>query len=78
MSLISRFLTRNVGTFDRFLRAVPAVAFVAVWTTGALSGVPLLVSGILAAMLFVTAVTARCSIYAMLGWSTCPINDAKP
>ena len=76
MSLISRMLTRNVGAFDRLLRSVPAIAFLAVWATGALSGVPLIVFGILAAMLLVTAVTARCSIYAMLGWSTCPVKDA--
>jgi len=69
-------LTRNVGAFDRLLRSVPAFAFLAVWATGALSGVPLVVFGILAAMLLVTAVTARCSIYAMLGWSTCPVKDA--
>lgn len=77
MSLISRLLTRNVGAFDRLLRTMPAIAFVAAWVTGALSGIALTVFGILAAMLLVTAVTARCSIYAMLGWSTCPIKDAQ-
>ena len=74
MSLMKRLLTRNVGTIDRVIRALPALAFVGVWTTGTLSGMPLLLFGILAAMLLVTAVTARCSIYAMFGLSTCPIK----
>jgi hypothetical protein len=32
-------------------------------------------AGIVAAMLAVTAVTGSCSIYYMLGWSTCPVRD---
>ena len=77
MSLMKRFLTRNVGTTDRIIRALPAVAFSIVWATDALSGVALLILGILAAMLLVTTVTARCSIYAMFGLSTCPSKNAQ-
>jgi|GEM_PF-1430328 len=77
MSLIKRLLIRNVGTLDRILRTAPAIAFLIVWATGALSGVALVVLGILAAILLVTAVTARCSIYAMFGLSTCSIKHAR-
>ena len=77
MSLMKRFLTRNVGAIDRVIRTLPALVFVVVWATGALSGVPLLIFGILAAMLLVTAVTARCSIYAIFGLSTCPIKNTQ-
>ena len=77
MSLMTRLLTRNVGTMDRVLRAAPAIVFAIVWATGALTGTPLIVLGVLAAMLLVTAMTVRCSIYAMLGLSTCSIKDAR-
>lgn len=78
MSLKSRFMARNVGAFDRVLRTLPSVAVAAGWATGALSGTPLILLGIVAAMLLVTALTARCSIYALVGWSTCPVEEAQP
>jgi len=77
MSLMTRLLTRNVGATDRVIRALPAVAFVVVWARGKLTGTPLVILGIVAAMLLVTAMTARCSIYAMLGLSTCSTKDAR-
>lgn len=71
MSLAQRFLTRNVGKFDRFIRSLPIIVFAYVWFTGALTGKALIGFGIVSAMLLVTAVTARCSIYALFGLSTC-------
>ena len=70
MSLWKRLTTPNVGTLDRALRAVPFVAFLYAWTSGALSGTALVVLGIVSLMLLVTAVTGLCSIYALLGIST--------
>ncbi len=75
MSLLKKLTTRNVGTLDRWIRALPAVIVAGLWASGALTGTALLIAGILAAMLLVTAITGMCSIYAMLGISTCP---AKP
>ncbi len=77
MSLIKRFTTRNVGTADRIIRAVPAFVVAVLWLTETLSGTALIVSAVLAAMLLVTAVTSRCSIYAMLGISTCSTNQSS-
>lgn len=76
MSLLKRFTTRNVGTADRIIRTLPAVGFAYVWATGAIAGTALIVFGIISAMLLVTAVTSRCSIYAMLGYSTCPLQKS--
>ena len=70
MSLWKRLTTPNVGTTDRILRALPFAVFVYIWTTGALTGAPLIVLGIVSAMLLLTAITGLCSIYAMLGIST--------
>ncbi len=74
MSLLKKLTTRNVGALDRLIRALPAVIVAALWASGTLTGTALLIAGILAAMLLVTAITGMCSIYAMLGISTCPVK----
>lgn len=70
MSFRRRFLTPNVGTVDRWLRALPFALFAYVWFTGALTGPALVVLGIVSTMLLVTAVTGLCSIYGLLSIST--------
>lgn len=70
MSFRTRFLTPNVGTADRWLRTLPFVLFIYVWTSGGPGGAALVAFGIIATMLFVTAVTGLRSIYAMFGFST--------
>jgi hypothetical protein len=63
-------LTRNVGTTDRVLRAIPAIVVAALWWLGTLSGTAALLLSIFAGMLLVTSVSGRCSIYAATGVST--------
>ena len=70
MSFRQRFLTPNVGTVDRWLRALPFVFFAYIWFTGTLAGPALIALGVISTMLLVTAVTGLCSIYGMLGIST--------
>ncbi|GAA4399405.1 hypothetical protein GCM10023168_06660 [Fodinibacter luteus] len=65
-------MTANVGSTDKVIRLVLALAavvgaFVAGFTT--VAGILLLV---LAAVLAVTAVTGFCPLYRVLGLSTCP------
>ena len=71
MSIMKKLTTRNVGGFDRVLRALPFVGFLYAFASGALTGVPLIAFGVVSAMLLLTSVTGMCSIYAMLGLSTC-------
>lgn len=75
MSLIKRFTTKNVGIIDRIIRLAPLLAFLYAWQTAALSGPWFWALGILGVMLAFTSLTARCSIYAMFGLSTCPLKD---
>lgn len=77
MSLLKRLTTRNVGTVDRIFRAVPAVVVAVLWLTETLAGTALIVCAIVAAMLLLTAITSRCSIYAMLGISTCSTRQSS-
>ncbi len=76
MFLKRMMTTRNVGTLDRVIRAVPAVIVAVLWLQGLISGVMALILFVLAAMLLVTALTGACSIYYMLGFSTCPVSGA--
>jgi hypothetical protein len=71
--MLKMLTTRNVAGWDRILRALPAAATLYFSTTGALTGAGLLIAGVLSAMLLVTTITGSCSIYYMLGWSTCPV-----
>ncbi len=72
MSLWTKLTTRNVGKFDRVLRAIPFAVFLFVLFNGTLVGLPLIALGVISTMLLVTSITGMCSIYAMLGMSTCP------
>lgn len=71
MSLIKKFTQKNVGNFDRILRLLPFFVFIYVWQNQMLVGSTLVVFGIISVMLLFTALTARCSIYAIFGLSTC-------
>lgn len=75
MSLIKRFSKKNVGNFDRALRLLPFFIFVYAWQYKVLTGGILVTFGVISAMLLFTALTARCSIYAMLGLSSCKLKD---
>ena len=74
MFLKRMMTTRNVGPVDRILRAIPAVAVAVLWAQGVIGGTVAVVLAIPAIMLLVTALTGACSIYYMLGWSTCPVS----
>jgi hypothetical protein len=67
-------MKRNEGTTDRILRAIAAVAALAVALVvglGSIAGIVLAVVGI---VLGVTAATGFCPIYRVLGLSTCPVR----
>jgi hypothetical protein len=77
-NLVRRMMTtRNVGNFDRLVRVLPSVAVVWFAYAGQLQGAAVWVLGIVSAMLLVTSLTGSCSIYYLLGFSTCPISG-KP
>ncbi|MEM1387449.1 MAG: DUF2892 domain-containing protein [Pseudomonadota bacterium] len=77
MFLKRMMTTRNVGTLDRVLRTIPTILVASLWAQGVIGGTFAIVLAIGAMMLLVTALTGACSIYYMLGWSTCPVSG-KP
>jgi hypothetical protein len=74
MFLKRMMTTRNVGNFDRVLRTLPLIAVAILWSQGMISGLPAIVLAVVGGMLLVTSITGSCSIYYMLGWSTCPVS----
>jgi hypothetical protein len=68
--------TRNVGTIDRIIRTIPAVAVAIAWYGGSIAGWLAIGLAVAAGLLLVTGLLGSCSIYYMLGFSTCPISGA--
>ena len=69
-SLVDKLTKKNVGPTDRVIRALPFLAFLFLLATDRLTGVPLIALGVVSSMALFTAVTSRCTIYAMLGLNT--------
>jgi len=67
-------MTKNVGTIDRIIRAVLGVIFVLsfFFLKSLLFKIILLILGI---VLIFTAITGFCSLYKILGISTCPLKE---
>jgi hypothetical protein len=62
----------NMGTVDRVLRLVVVAVIVALYFTGQISGLALIILGIIAAAFLITSIIGWCPIYAPLGISTKP------
>lgn len=71
------FTTKNVGTFDRILRALPIFIVAGLYFAGLLPSGWAIGLGIFSLMLLATSVMGVCSIYYLLGYSTCPVTG-KP
>lgn len=68
-------MTKNMGTTDRVVRAVAALAIAALYFTGRISGVWVVVLGIVAVAFLLTSTVGWCPAYAPFGISTCKRPD---
>ncbi len=73
-TLIKMNTTRNVAQWDRVIRGLLPFVVVGLWWAGAIPAVVAIPVGIFSLMLFPTAFTGACSIYYLLGVSTCPVS----
>ena len=64
-------MTRNMGTFDRMLRAIVALVIGYLWWTGTISGGLGVGLAILAVVFLLTSAVGVCPLYRPLGLSTC-------
>lgn len=63
-------MTKNMGTVDRIIRFIFAVAVAVLYLTGVISGTLAIILGILAAVLLVTSIVGFCPLYAPFKLST--------
>ncbi len=63
-------MNKNMGTADRVIRTVIAVAIVVLFFVGHISGPAAIILGIVAAILLVTGLTGVCPAYMIFHFST--------
>ena len=63
-------MARNVGPADRVVRIIVGLGLALLVYLGTLTGVAAIVTGVVAAYLFVTGLLARCVVYKMIGVDT--------
>lgn len=71
-------MKKNVGSTDKYIRLVGAVAIIILLATGTVAigttlGIILAVAG---AIFLFTGLTNWCAIYALFGASTCPVEES--
>jgi hypothetical protein len=75
--LVTLTFDKNVGPLDRVFRLFTGAALAA---SGWLIPIPVwgaVVLSVLGAMWFATGVLSRCSVYYLLGYSTCPVDGKR-
>lgn len=69
-------MKKNMGTVDRVIRLLVALAVVVLYFTDAIGGILAVILGIVAVAFLVTSVVGSCPAYVPLGLSTCkPSKD---
>jgi hypothetical protein len=61
----------NMGTADRIIRSLLALAIVGLYATGAIGGTLAIILGVVAAVLLLTSLVGVCPAYLPFGVSTC-------
>lgn len=63
-------MKKNMGTIDRVIRIVIAVAIAAIYFSGNISGTVAIVLGVIAVIFLLTSLIGFCPIYKVVGLST--------
>ena len=64
----------NVGTIDKVIRILIAIAVAVLIILGILKGTWAIVLGIVGGIFLVTAITGFCGLYTIFGIRTCPVK----
>jgi hypothetical protein len=67
----------NMGTFDRTLRVLVAIAVIALYATGNFSGITAIILLVLSGILILTSFISFCPLYLPFGISTRPKKDSS-
>lgn len=68
-------MKKNVGSTDKIIRILLAIVFAALFFTGTVTGILGYVLLALGAIFVLTSLVGFCPIYAVLGMSTCPLEQ---
>ncbi len=63
-------MKKNMGTADRILRILAAIAIVGLYLTGSIGGITAVVLGVIAVVFVITGVVGFCPGYVPFGIST--------
>jgi hypothetical protein len=63
-------MTKNMGTADRVVRCLLAVAVAVLYFTGTISGTLAIVLGVFAVAFVLSSLVEWCPSYVLFGWST--------
>ncbi len=63
-------MTSNMSAIDRIIRLVVVVVIGVLYYTGQITGIALIVLGVIAVAFLVTSIISWCPIYTILGFST--------
>ena len=74
---LSYTFNRNLGRTDRMIRLVLALAVLATWYGGIISGLLGTILGVLAIMILATAAVARCGVTYWMDANTMSENEKK-
>ncbi|MCA1751442.1 MAG: DUF2892 domain-containing protein [Flavobacteriales bacterium] len=68
-------MKKNMGSTDRIVRILAAIAFAVLYFTGTVTGTAGLVLLILGAVFLLTSFVSFCPLYAPFGISTCKMKN---
>ena len=70
-------MKENMGSVDRLIRVVIAVAVAALYFTGVIPGTLGIVLLVVAGIFLLTSLVSFCPLYAPFGLSTCSVQEKK-
>ena len=68
-------MTTNMGKADRIIRPLLAIAFIALYFTGTVTGTLGIVLLVLAGIFLLTSAVGSCPLYSLFGIRTCPVKS---
>ncbi len=70
-------MKKNMGTLDRVIRTLAAIAILWLYYLGLISGLAAIILFVIAAIFIVTSIAGTCPLYSLLGVSTCATQTRK-
>lgn len=67
-------MKKNVGAIDKIIRLIIAFILGLLIFRDDITGTWAIIAGIVAAIMFITALTGFCGLYKLFGCNTCPVN----